>query len=170
VAADLSRAHSMGTLAWTHGRLEDHEVGSRNLGQALSDYVARGSKGLLPLFKGLKAQLDADWPSIEEALTQIDDALDLAARTGERWTDAMLHRIRGEILLKRDPTKPALAEEALLTAIAIARQQRARSFGLFAALTLAKLYQATGRAAEATALLGPALEGLSATPEMPEIA
>jgi class 3 adenylate cyclase/predicted ATPase len=178
VVADLSRAHSMGTfaawsrlaLAWTHGRLEDPEVGSRNLGQALSDYVARGSTGLLPLFKGLKAQLDAEGPAIEGALALIDDALDLAARTGERWTDAMLHRIRGEILLKHEPSNPTPAEEALLTAIASAQHQRARSFGLLAALTLAKLYRATGRAAHATALLGAALEGLSATPEMPEIA
>jgi class 3 adenylate cyclase/predicted ATPase len=178
VAADLSKAHSMGTvqawsrlvLAWTHGRLEDREVGSKNLGQALSDYVARGSRGLLPLFKGLKAQLDAEGSSIEDALALINDALDLAARTGEHWTDAMLHRIRGEILLKHNPSNTVLAEEALLTAVAIAQQQRARSFGLYAALRLGKLYQATGRPTDAAALLGSALEGLSATPEMPEIA
>jgi class 3 adenylate cyclase/predicted ATPase len=178
VAADLSRAHGMGTseawsrlmLAWTRGRLEDHEVGSKNLEQALSAYVARGSRGLLPLFEGLKAQLDAEGPSIEAALTMIDDALDLSARTGEHWTDAMLHRIRGEILLKHDPSNAALAEQALLTAIAIARQQRARSFGLLAALTLAKIYYTSARLAEASAVLGPALEGFSATPEMPAIA
>jgi hypothetical protein len=35
---------------------------------------------------------------------------------------------------------------------------------------LAKLYQSTGRAAEARAVLAPALEGFSPTPEMPEIA
>ena len=59
---------------------------------------------------------------------------------------------------------------SLLTAIAIAQQQKAKSFELQAALSLAKLYQSTGRAAEAHAVLAPALEGFSPTPEFPEIA
>ena len=46
----------------------------------------------------------------------------------------------------------------------------ARSFVLRAALSLAKLYQSTGRPADAHAVLAPALEGFSPTPEMPEIA
>ena len=73
------------------------------------------------------------------------------------------------ILLKRDPAKAAPAEEAFLTAIAVAQQQKARSFGLRAALSLAKLYQSTGRAADAHAVLAPALEGFWPTPEFPEI-
>jgi hypothetical protein len=44
------------------------------------------------------------------------------------------------------------------------------AFGLRAPLSLAKLYQSTGRQAEARAALAPALEGFSPTPEMPEIA
>ena len=78
--------------------------------------------------------------------------------------------MRGEILLKPDPTNPAPAKEAYLTAIAVAKQQGARSFELRAALSLAKLYQSTGRPANAHAILAPALEGFSPTPEMPEIA
>ena len=108
--------------------------------------------------------------SADGALTRIDEALALANETGERQSDAFLHRIRGEILLKRDPTNTAPAEEAFLTAIAVAQQQKARSFELRAALSLAKLYQSTGRAAEAHAVLAPALEGFSPTPELPEIA
>ena len=89
---------------------------------------------------------------------------------GTIWFDAELHRIRGEILLKQNPAEPAPAEAAFLAAIAIAQQQKARSFELRAALSLAKLYQSTGRPAEAHAVLTPALEGFAPTPEMPEIA
>ena len=71
--------------------------------------------------------------------------------------------------MKRDPANTAPAEEAFLTAIAIAQQQKAQSFELRAALSLAKLYQSTGRAADAHAVLAPALEGFSPTPEFPEI-
>jgi hypothetical protein len=103
-------------------------------------------------------------------LRRIDDALALADETGERWTDALLHRIRGYILLKRDPSNPGSAEEAFRTALAIAMEQGARSYQLLAALSLAKLSQSTGRPAEAHAVLAPALDGFTPTPEMPEIA
>ena len=82
---------------------------------------------------------------------------------------AELHRARGEILLVRDPANSGPAEDAFLTAIAVAKQQATRSFELRAAISLAKLYQATGRSGEAQAVLGPALEGFAPTPEMREI-
>jgi hypothetical protein len=69
--------------------------------------------------------------------------------------------------LKRDPANTARAEEAFLTAIAIARQQKARSFELHTAL--AKLYQSTDRA-DARAVLAAALEGFSPMPKFSEIA
>jgi hypothetical protein len=103
-------------------------------------------------------------------LRRIDEALALASETGERVTDALLHRIRGQILLKRDPANTASAEEAFLAAIAVAQAQKAKSFELQAALSLGRLYHSTGRPAEAHAVLAPALEGFSPTPEMPEIA
>jgi len=74
------------------------------------------------------------------------------------------------MLLKRDPADPALAEDAYQTAIAIAKQQGARSYELLTSLALAKLYQSTARPADAHLVLAPALEGFAPTPEMPEIA
>jgi predicted ATPase len=71
--------------------------------------------------------------------------------------------------LKRDPANTAVAEEAFLTAVAVARQQKARSFELRAALSLATLYQLTNRAADAHAVLAPALENFSPTPEFPAL-
>ena len=78
----------------------------------------------LPLFQGLLAELEAGAEDADAALTRIDEALALAGETGEHWTDAFLHRIRGEILFKRDPANPAPAEEAFLTAIAVAQSRR----------------------------------------------
>ena len=72
--------------------------------------------------------------------------------------------------MKRDPAETALAEDAFRAAIAVAKQQGARSYHLQAALPLAKLYQSTARPVEAHAVLAPALEGFTPTPEMPEIA
>ena len=122
------------------------------------------------LLKIALAEAEARAGDPDRAIAILDEALATCDRTGYRAFEAELHRARGEILLKRDPANPAPAEEAFLTAIAVAKQQGTRSFELRAALSLAKLYQSTGRPAEAHAVLAPALEGFSPTPEMPEIA
>jgi hypothetical protein len=56
----------------------------------------------------------------------------------------------------------------LRAAIAVAKQQGTRTFELRAALSLAKLYRATGRPVEAHDILAPALEGFAPTSEMTE--
>ena len=116
------------------------------------------------------AEVEADGDDADGAVRRVDEALALANETGAHWTDALLHRIRGEILLKREPANPAPAEEAFQTAIAIAKELGARSYVLLVSLSLAKLYRWTGRPEEAHAVLAPALEGFSPTPEMREIA
>ena len=174
----LTREHATPTFlafaiifhGWARARLGERDAGIADLREGLTDYVRQGNRTFLPLFWGLLAEIEAEGHGAEGALTRVDEALALAAETGEHWTDSFLHRIRGEILLKRDPANTAPAEEAFLTAIAIAQQQKAKSFELRAALSLAKLYQSTGRAADAHAVLAPALEGFSPTPEFPEIA
>jgi predicted ATPase len=173
----LSREHGMKffiawsemPLLWARSRLGDRAAGASKLRETVANFMAGGHRILTPLYTGLLAELDAGGPDPNDALAQIDAAIALAQQTGERWTDSMLHRIRGEMLLKRDPANPTPAEEAFQTAIAIAGQQGSRSFGLQAALSLAKFYQSTNRPAEAHALLAPALEGFSPTSKMPEI-
>jgi predicted ATPase len=107
---------------------------------------------------------------LEHALVILEEALATCECTGHRAFEAELHRVRGEMVLARDPANPAPAEAAFGRAIEIAVQQGTRSFTLRAALALAKLYQATGRQAEGHGVLAPALEGFSPTSEMPEIA
>jgi predicted ATPase len=126
------------------------------------------------LFDGLVkialAEAEARANEVDRALAILDEALATCERTGHRTFEAELHRVRGEMLLKRDPANPGQAEEAFKTTIAVAEQQGALSFSLLASLSLAKLYQTTARPADAHAVLAPALEGFSPTPEMPQIA
>ena len=118
----------------------------------------------MPVFQGLLAELEAEGDDADGALQLIDEALALANRIGLHWTDALLHRIRSGILLKRNPADPAPAEEAFLAAIAVAQAQKAKSFELRAALPLAKLYQSTARPADAHAVLASALEWFASPP------
>ena len=122
------------------------------------------------LIKIALAEAEARTGDVDRALAILDEALATSERTGHCAFDAELHRVRGDMLFKRDPANPAPAEEAFQTAIAVAQRQGARAFGLRAALSLAKLYQSTAHPADAHAVLAPALEGFAPTPEMPEIA
>jgi predicted ATPase len=122
------------------------------------------------LIKIALAEAEARAGHVERTLAILDEALATCDRTGYRAFEAELHRVRGEMVLTRDGANPASAEEALLTAIAVAQRQGTRSFELRAALSLAKLYQSTTRPVEAHAMLAPALEDFLPTREMPEIA
>ena len=135
--------------------------------ELLRDQNVRHFDGLVKI---ALAEAEARAGDPARAIAILDDALATCDRMGNRAFEAELHRTRGEILVRRDPGIPAPAEEAFLTAIAVAKQQGTRSFELRAAFSLAKLYQSTGRPAEAHAVLAPALEGFAPTPEMPEIA
>ena len=106
---------------------------------------------------------------MDTALATVEEQLAAIEQTCERWFATEAHRARGEILLKLDPANTAPAEEAFRSAIAVAREQKARSFELRAALSLAKLYQSTNRATDADAVLTPAVAGFSVTSGFPEI-
>ena len=135
--------------------------------QLLRDQNALFFDGLIKI---ALAEGEARTGDVDRALAILDEALATSDRIGHRAFDAELHRMRGEMLLQRDPANAAPAEEAYLAAIAVARSRGARSFELRAALSLAKLYQSTARPVEAHDVLAPALEGFAPTPEMPEIA
>jgi class 3 adenylate cyclase/predicted ATPase len=177
-AVALSREHGLMSyliwaslpLAWARAKIGNRDAGSAELRKALADYANQGNKIHVPFYRGLLAEIEAEGGDAAAALVGIDEALALAGETGEHWFDAALHRIRGEILVKQNPADPAPAEAAFLAAIAVAQQQKARSFGLRAALSLAKLYQSTGHRIDAHDVLGPALEGFSPTLDFPQIA
>ena len=105
------------------------------------------------------AEAEARAGDLDRAAALLDEALLMDKRASCRAFEAELYRARGEILLQRDPANPAPAEDAFLAAIAVAKEHGTRSFELRAALSLAKLYTATGRPAGAHAVLAPALEG-----------
>ena len=155
---------------WARGRLGDPTAGVAQIRRALTAHLDDGFRIGEGFYTGLLAGLEAETLGAQSAVGRIDEALDRLHQADYRYDLPFLHRIRAEILLKRDPDNPEPAEDAYLTAVAVANQQGARSHKLLASLALAKLYQSTGRPAEAHAVLAPALEGFAPTPEMPEIA
>jgi predicted ATPase len=137
--------------------------------RALAINREQGFVWFLPRFEAALAEAEASAGETDAGLRRLDDALAELERTEERCYEAEMHRIRAEILLKRDPVNTAAAEQSLQTAIAVAQSQQARSFELRAALSLAKLYRTANRDADAQAVLAPAVEGFPPTQQFPEL-
>ena len=100
---------------------------------------------------GLQAQAHAGDGALEEGMAAIEEAFALVARTGERFWEAELHRIQGDILALRGDAPGAVS--SYRTALDVARRQDARSWELRAANSLCRLWQGQGMRAEARALL-----------------
>ena len=90
---------------------------------------------------------------IEEAMTLLDDALQIVERTGERWFTAELNRHKGQLLQRQGRSEAA--EELYRKALSIAGEQGAKLWELRAAVSLARLRRDQDRRAEARDLLGP---------------
>jgi tetratricopeptide (TPR) repeat protein len=162
--------YSVWFVGWLEWRLGNRDAGLSGMRDGRARLAEAGWVYPVSLYETILAEAEAEAGETDAALATIDRAIAESERTGQRWYEAESHRIRGQILLKHNPSNPAPAEEAFLAALAVAKRQGARSFGLRAALSLAKLYQSTARPVEAHAVLAPALEGFALTPEMPEIA
>jgi class 3 adenylate cyclase/predicted ATPase len=96
---------------------------------------------------------------IEEGMVLLAEAMRLANKTGERFWEAELHRLKGELTLlqsgARSPESAAQneAEECFQRALDVARQQQAKSLELRAAMSLSRLWRLQGRGDEARGLL-----------------
>lgn len=100
-----------------------------------------------------------------QALEAVAQGLDHAARLGEHWYDAELHRLRGELLSAR-PATQAQAEAEFRRAIEVAHGQGATLFELRAAIGLARLPEPG--APDARSFLLRALSGYAGAPDSPE--
>jgi predicted ATPase len=83
----------------------------------------------LPPLEAALAEAEAGVGETDAGLRRLDAALAELERTKQRWYEAEMHRIRAEILLKRDPADAAAAEQSLQAAVAIAQPQKIKAQG-----------------------------------------
>jgi class 3 adenylate cyclase/predicted ATPase len=174
---DLAREHGLfmwltiGTLllGWARWWAGDREAEAR-IRESLGLLDETGFHVFKPQWGTLLAEVEVEADRVETGLAILDAQLATIEQTGERWFEAEVNRMRGELLLRLEPPDHTGAEAAYARAIEIARSQQTRTFELRAALSLAKLYHATGRIEVVRELLGPALVGFSVGPELPELA
>jgi predicted ATPase len=117
-------------------------------------WQATGARVWVPLYLSYLAMAYAEVGQINDARRCIGEAMTAMEATKERWYEAEVYRMAGEIALK-SPERATKAEAYFGQALVIARAQQAKSWELRAALSMARLLSAQGEPDKATDLLAP---------------
>jgi predicted ATPase len=116
----------------------------------------RSTGATIPSSLSFLARGHSQLGQFEEALRCIGEAIRAVDTTKERWWEADIHRVAGEIWLASCfALKHAKAEACFERSLAIARQQQAKSWELRAAMSLARLWRGQGKVQQARELLAP---------------
>jgi len=108
-----------------------------------------------PHLLSLLALAHAELGQLDDAWRCIDDAIEKVERSKEKWCEAEVHRIAGEIALKSPAPDTVKAEKYFDRALVVARQQQAKSWELRAAMSMARLWRDQGKPQQARELLAP---------------
>ena len=146
--------------------------GIAQLHQGLASIRLGGQELGIAYFMGLLAEAYGTAGCIDEGLAVVAEALTIGQQCGERFYDAELYRLKGELLLNaergmmNDELKTSSVQRSSLSAhrseeaeacfhqaLEVARQQQAKSLELRAAMSLARLWRTQGKDAEARELL-----------------
>jgi predicted ATPase len=125
------------------------------INSGLSAYRSTGTTLRIPEYLSHLARAYADIGDFDEAWRCIAEAIGAVETVKEKWYEAETNRIAGEITLQSRERNPAKAEAYFERALAVARQQQAKSWELRAAMSLARLWRDQGKVSEARELLAP---------------
>lgn len=119
----------------------------------MTTYRSTGAMTFVPFYLSYLAMAYAELGQFDEATCRIGEALTLVETAKERWCEAEIHRIAGEIALRSPQPEAAKAEAHFERALGVARAQQAKSLELRAAISMARLWRDQGRRGEAQELL-----------------
>jgi len=138
--------------------------GMAQMHQGLAAYRAAGAELGRPYQLALLAEAYGEIGKAEEGLSTLAEALAAVDNSEERFYEAELYRLRGELLLMqaggavgavREPPLQTQAEACFQRALEVARRQQARSLELRAAMSLSRLWRQQGKREAAQQLLAP---------------
>jgi predicted ATPase len=167
---DLCREHgfafwlAMGTIlrGWALAIHGQEEEGSTHIREGLAVWRGTGAEISVSHFLALLAESYGKTGQTEEALSAVVEALAVVDKTGERYYEAELYRLRGELTLQQAGSRPQAvgfkekmeeAEKCFHKAIETAHKQQAKSLELRATMSLARLWQQQGKRDDARQML-----------------
>jgi DNA-binding SARP family transcriptional activator/predicted ATPase len=157
------------TVLVAHADVGDHPDAERvaRLREAIEAFKRTGGRLRLPYFLALLAESCLLVGQHEMGLRVVEEALAEGGERGERFWDADLHRVRGELL--QATGAEAAAEAAFRGALEIARDQQAKALELRAAVGLARHMGRLGRSGDALGFLAPLCASFEQGLETPDL-
>jgi predicted ATPase len=144
---------------WELTRVGQAAEGIAQIRAGLAALRTMGAEILRPYLLSLLAEACVRDGQIEPGLDALEEALTTAENHAERFYEAELHRLQGEVLLRKFVGPTGLSplqtqpEAAFQTALDMARRQEARSLELRAAVSLSRLWQRQDKQQQARQLL-----------------
>jgi class 3 adenylate cyclase/predicted ATPase len=142
-----------GPRGWAMAAQGRHEEGIVQIKESLAGIRATGAELSRPIYLCLLAEACREAGRLDDGLSALTEALAAEGEHEERGSDAEIHRLKGELLLKQDDSNAAEAQSCFQRAIEIARQQSAKSLELRATTSLAPLLAKQGHREEARTML-----------------
>ena len=121
----------------------------------LIEFRSTGATYFVPFYLSCLARAHTDLGQFDAAGRAISEAIAAFEATGERWWEAEVHRVAGEIALTSPSPDVAKAEANISRALAVAQKQQARSWELRAAISMARLLRHQRKRDEARDRLAP---------------
>ena len=125
------------------------------LTEGITAWRSTGTTGYAPMHLAHLMRAYADVGQFDNAWRCFDEAIALIERSKERWYEAEIYRIAGEVAWISSKSNAAKAEALLQRALTVAREQQAKSWELRAAMGLARLWRDQGKRQQARDLLAP---------------
>jgi class 3 adenylate cyclase/predicted ATPase len=129
--------------------------GIQMITSGIAAYRSTGSKVYLPIFWSRLSRAYAELGQFDDAWRCIGETMAAVETTKERWYEAEIHRVTGEIALKLPQLGSSQAETYFEHALTLARMQQAKSWELRAAISMARLWLDQDMREKARALLAP---------------
>jgi adenylate cyclase len=143
----MEMAEAGGTMhnAWVLSERGQPAEGSAQFERGLAAWQATGMANHLPEFLAVWAEMHGKAGDPEKGLSIVEEALALAHNSGERYYEAELYRLRGQLLLMPDVGDEQGAEASFYQAIEVARRRNAKMCELRATTSLCHLWLAQER-------------------------
>lgn len=143
------------------------EIGIAEMEKGISEFQAAGGKFIVPYFKALLAEQYGRRGEIKKGLALVNEVITQVDISGEKWCEAELFRIKGELLRMQE--EDAEAEVAFRHAIVIAQGQEAKLLELRAVLSLARLWPTHLRPTEVKQLITSLYKWFSEGFDLPDL-
>ena len=153
--AAFARAFGMLGRGWLLGLTGRSLDAAQMITSSIAAWRSTGTTQFLPSWLSYLAAAHAELGQFDDAWRCMGEAMNMIETAKERWFEAEANRIAGDIALKSLKPDTAEVEAYFERALSVARQQRAKSWELRAAMSMARLWRDQGKREEARELLAP---------------